>query len=105
MERVEAYKCEICGRIYDNEEVAKRCETAHNRIVEIKPKWFGFSPIPPFIEVKFCDGKIEKYQATSKGQEEVMQFLDYDPDYEYELVSYDGWEVDESDLDWLWVEA
>lgn len=29
MKKIEYYKCEICGRVYDNEEDASKCEVLH----------------------------------------------------------------------------
>ena len=66
MEKVEAYKCEICGTIHKSEQAALKCELMHNRIVKVEPKWFGFSPMPSYIEVKFWDGKIGKYKMVSE---------------------------------------
>lgn len=59
-----AYKCEICGHLYDDEEAANKCEESHvlqlpmAKIIDIDLP----GTYPQFITMKFFDGKLLIYR-------------------------------------------
>ena len=59
-----AYKCEICGRLYDDEETANKCEEMHAPQLPIaklvEDDWPG--RYPEFVTIKFTDGKLLIYR-------------------------------------------
>lgn len=42
MKKIEYYKCEICGRTYDNEKDASRCEGLHVPYEELELVGVGY---------------------------------------------------------------
>ena len=59
-----AYKCEICGRVYDNKEAANKCEESHVLQLPMANTIDITSPgiYPEFITVKYFDGKLLIYR-------------------------------------------
>lgn len=63
------FKCELCGKIYDDEAKAKKCEKGHEYPTEVKPRAYGEGSIYPYkIEVKFGNCKaIYRYDSGLWG--------------------------------------
>ena len=59
-----AYKCEVCGRLYDNEESARKCEDSHTLELPLAKMVDMDLPgtYPQFITVKYFDGKLLTYR-------------------------------------------
>lgn len=48
------FKCEICGKIYEDETEAKRCEKDHEMPLEVTPMAYGEGTKYPYkVKVKF----------------------------------------------------
>ena len=59
------YKCEICGRVYDESDKAFECEKSHAFELPIGKMIDGSNPLgsyPKFITIKFYNGKMFIYK-------------------------------------------
>jgi len=59
------YKCEICGRVYDESDKAFECEKSHAIELPIGKMTDGSYPLgsyPTFITIRFYDGKMLIYK-------------------------------------------
>lgn len=64
MKAMKMYKCELCGRIYENELECEECEMKHAKPVEIRSsKHEGelFDYYPSYILIRFDNGTVRKY--------------------------------------------
>lgn len=64
MKKIVIFKCEMCGRSYDNELECRACEDSHIKPIEIvasnaEGKLFDY--YPSYISIKFDNGEIKKY--------------------------------------------
>lgn len=65
------YKCEICGRVYDESDKAFECEKSHASELSIGMMADGFYPFgsyPEFITMKFDDGKTFIYKMLDRKE-------------------------------------
>lgn len=63
------YKCEICGRVYDEADKAFECEKSHAFELPIGKMTDGSNPLgsyPKFITMKFFDGQILIYKRLDQ---------------------------------------
>ena len=65
-----AYKCELCGKMFDTEDKASKCEDSHARELDKVYMDTGISPFlyPDFITVEFDNGKLIIYKRLEKRQ-------------------------------------
>ena len=58
------YKCEVCGRLYEEAEAANKCEEMHAPQLPIaklvEDDWYG--RYPEFVTIKFTNGKLLIYR-------------------------------------------
>ena len=67
MKTLEKYKCEICGKVYDNKRECEACETGHKKptkIIDRKYEDIGVRTVgfPYQITVETQDGKKAIYR-------------------------------------------
>lgn len=60
------FKCELCGKIYEDEIKAKQCEKEHEYPSEVKPLAYGEGSTYPYkVKVKF--GNCEAVYRYDSG--------------------------------------
>lgn len=66
MNRVDMYKCAGCGRIYETEEEAEKCEDGHAmpEVIEKTHRWEKMGDkytYPEYIWISMSNGKTGRY--------------------------------------------
>ena len=64
MKTITIYKCELCGRSFDNAPECEECESKHIKPVEIVGENAGgalFDYYPTYVVIKFDNGETKKY--------------------------------------------
>lgn len=63
MKTITKYKCDFCGKEFNNESECKKCEKTHRSIVEIESTIYeDNNKHPLYIRVKDEDGEIITYR-------------------------------------------
>lgn len=70
MERVDRYKCNCCGFIYETEREAKKCEDGHAmpEVIEEMHNWHGRGDkytYPSVIRISMSNGTTRTYILSS----------------------------------------
>lgn len=64
---IKKYQCELCGALYDSQQLALECEHVHLHVVSIDRELFapgGFRG-PSIIHVKLGDGSVMAYKLSA----------------------------------------
>lgn len=64
MKAMTMYKCELCGRTYENKSDCENCESKHIKPIEIcssNHEVVLFDHYPSWILIKFDNGTVKKY--------------------------------------------
>lgn len=56
------YCCDVCGKLFDTEELANRCEGDHERPVVEECLYYPGSKYPYTIRTRFSDGALKVYR-------------------------------------------
>lgn len=65
MKEIISYKCDGCGRRYDDEQDCEKCERSHIGIDQIScVKYDAGAKYPYFIEVTMNDGRTLGFKRT-----------------------------------------
>ena len=66
MEKISMFKCNECGRTYNNELECKICEDNHIKPIEIvgsNAESGLFDYYPSYVSIKFDNGEIKNYYS------------------------------------------
>ena len=69
IDEVRAYKCRVCGTIYENHAEAYECCAKHEKIQEMTPVYRPNEDYPDTVEVLFYNGKIIRYHQIMSEYE------------------------------------